>query len=180
MSIPSRCIYEILHDGLSESDHKLEAAARLYEIFSRSEFLKSRAGYMLEDDYHKVLCKGGQWQILCMKANRPGPKYTHLEPRNSGYQVPSSWLQGTSQIPNDPITIGTHQLPDDTPYTAPPLREYQPLPVSPFKLSLIDGTFKFPLRLKGNIWLIYLRSDKTATIFQATVSRTNSVKQGWH
>lgn len=61
VSIPSRHIYEILRDNLS--GHKLEAAARLYEIFSRDQCIKSSAGYMLEDGYHNVLCKGGQWEI---------------------------------------------------------------------------------------------------------------------
>jgi len=47
MSIPTRYLYEMVRDALS--DHTLEAAARLYEIFIRNRCTRANASHMLED-----------------------------------------------------------------------------------------------------------------------------------
>ena len=59
--------YRLLIDRLRGA--RQQAAARLYEIIISNPYTKSAAGYMLDGEYHGVLCKGGQWQISPMKAN---------------------------------------------------------------------------------------------------------------
>lgn len=119
---------------------------------------------------------------LCMKANRSGPKYTHWKGLDSSHATADSIKYLRLGYEGHPITIGTHQLPDNTPYTALLLREYQPL--SP--LSLIDGCYYYhrpssssPSDSEETLGsFIYEANNKTVTIFQVTVSRKNSVTQG--
>jgi len=75
-SFPTRYIYEKLRDSLS--NHKLEAVARLYEIYVRVPNTKANAGFMLEDAVNDVFFRGGEWSLVSMmKSNCTGPKYTH-------------------------------------------------------------------------------------------------------
>ena len=76
VAIPTRHIYQLLIDRLRGASRQ-QVAARLYEIIITNPYTKSAAGYMLDGEYHRVFCKGGQWQISPMKANKPSPKFTH-------------------------------------------------------------------------------------------------------
>ena len=76
VTIPTRHIYQLLIDRLHGASRQ-QVAARLYETIISYPYTKSAAGYMLDGEYHGVLCKGGQWQISPMKANKPSPKFTH-------------------------------------------------------------------------------------------------------
>ena len=57
-SFPTRYIYEKCRDSLS--NHKLEAAARLYDMCRRVRNPWANAGFMLEDAVSDVFFKGGE------------------------------------------------------------------------------------------------------------------------
>ena len=59
VTIPTRHIYQLLIDRLRGASRQ-QVAARLYEIIISNPYTKSAAGYMLDGEYHRVLCKGGQ------------------------------------------------------------------------------------------------------------------------
>ena len=169
VSIPTRYIYEILRNTLS--DRKLEAAARLYVMFIRTPFTRAGARYMLDDGYHDVLRKGGEWQIVRMVANRPGPKYTHW--REPGSTTDVEYFRVGYE--GHPITISMHPLSQDAIYQALPMRDYLPLS----QLTLADGYYRPSSGSEETLdSFIYEASNKTATIFQVTVSKKHSVKQG--
>jgi len=61
-TFPTRYVYEKFRDSLS--DHKLETAARLYNIFVRNPNTKVPAGFMLEDAVNDVFFRGGEWSLV--------------------------------------------------------------------------------------------------------------------
>jgi hypothetical protein len=73
--IPTRYLYERLKDALT--NHSLEAAARLYSMFLRNPKTRTPAAYMLDDAIRDLFYKGGEWPIVRLTANHPGPKFTH-------------------------------------------------------------------------------------------------------
>jgi hypothetical protein len=58
ITIPTRFIYEGIRDTLSKQ--KLADSARLYELFLSTPFTRGSAGYILEDNIHLLLSKGGE------------------------------------------------------------------------------------------------------------------------
>jgi hypothetical protein len=171
VTIPTRYIYDLLIER--RSVHKPEAAARLYSIFIWNRYTRSAAGYILNDGYHDVLCKGGQWRISSMKERNPSPKYTHWTFRAEEPDGPDLYLR--LGFEGHSITFSTCKLPDSTTYSALPMKEYVQLP----QLPLIDGYYRpsSPSAETLDSFIFEARS-KTATIFQATVAKKHSVKQG--
>lgn len=154
------------------SDCTLEAAARLYKMFLRIKYTRGSAGYMLDDGIHNVFCKGGEWQIVRMAANRPGPKYTHWKNPEAATDVEYLRLgyQGHS------ITTDMQPLPQDTKYEGLPHREY----ICISKLALVGGNYYRPSFGSEETLnaFIYEAATKTVTIFQTTASKSHSVKEG--
>ena len=137
VTIPTRHLFEMLQDALS--DRTLQAAANLYDLFVRTQFTRGSAGYLLDRQYHSILCKGGQWKLLRMISNRPGPKYTHWkgpaeseEPENISEYLCLGY-EGHA------ISIGT-QLPPANGYLPLRMKEY----LGSVSLTLIDGCYYYP------------------------------------
>ena len=168
VTIPTRHIYHLLMENCSDGLTR-QAASRLYEIFIRNR-TRSAVGYMLDENYHEVLCKGGQWRISSMKGSKPGPKFTHWTFQG---EEPDMYLR--LGFEGNLITFNTCQLPDSTTYSALPIIEY----AQGSHLSLTDGYYR-PSSPSAQTMdsFIYEASSKTATIFQATVETRPSVKEG--
>jgi len=171
VTIPTRHIFELLFE--KRADRRQEVAARLYSIFFQSPYTRAAAGYILDAEYHEVLCKGGQWKISSMKANKLGPKNTHWE-----FEEPDP-IHSTSYLrlgfDGHPVTFSMCPLPNNAVYSTLPKKEY----VQSSQLLLIDGYY-YPSSPSEETLdsFIYEASSKTATIFQATVGGKQSVKQG--
>ena len=169
-TFPTRYIYEKLRDKLS--NHKLEAVARLYDIFVRNPKTKVPAGFMLEDAVNDVFFRGGEWSLVnMMKSNRAGPKYTHWkDPKGptSPQYLHLGYMGRHIAIDTNPNPVGT---------------VYVPLPLVHFltgaQLQLKDGYY-YPSSRSQETFdaFIYESATTTATIFQVTTSKTHSVKEG--
>ena len=166
----TRYIYEKFRDRLS--NHKLEAAARLYDIFIRNPNTRVPAGFMLEDAVNDVFSRGGEWSLVpMMKSNRTGPKYTHWKNPNSPITPRYLHLGYLGHH----IAIDTTQHPVGTVYVALPLKCF--LPGGP--LQLVDGYYYPSSRFQETFdAFIYESGSKTATIFQVTAAKTHSIKEG--
>jgi hypothetical protein len=169
-SFPTRYIYEKLRDGLS--NHRLEAVARLYDMYVRVPNAKANAGFMLEDAVNDVFFRGGEWSLVnMMKSNRMGPKYTHWkDPKGSSSpQYLHLGYMGCQ------IAIDTNPNPVGTVYVPLPLVHF----LSGAQLQLKDGYY-CPSSCSQETFdaFIYESASKTATIFQVTTSSTRSVKEG--
>lgn len=172
VTIATRFLYELLRDALS--DRTLETAARLYNMFIRTRYTRSSAGYMLDDGIHNVFCKGGEWKIVRMVKHRPGPKYTHWKNPNPTTDTAVVEYLRVGHL-GHPVVISPQPLPKDTTYEHLPYHEY--LQLSNF--SLADGYYRPASGSEETLdAFIYDASNKTATIFQATVSKKHSVKEG--
>jgi hypothetical protein len=169
-TFPTRYVYEKFRDSLST--HKLEAVARLYDIFVRNPNTKVPAGFMLEDDVNDVFFRGGEWSLVpMMKSNRTGPKYTHWKDPN-GPITPQYLHLGYL---GHHIAIDTTPHPAGTVYVALPLKRF--LPGGP--LQLVDGYY-YPSSRSQETFdaFIYESASKTATVLQVTTAKTHSVKEG--
>jgi hypothetical protein len=168
-SFPTRYIYEKLRDSLS--NHKLEAIARLYDMYVRVPNAKANAGFMLEDAVNDVFFRGGEWNLVNMKSDRMGPKYTHWkDPKGltSPKYLHLGYLESHITIDTEPNPVGT---------------AYVPLPLVHFlsgeRLQLEDGYYCPSSRSQETFdAFIYESVSKTATVFQVTTSKTHSVKEG--
>jgi hypothetical protein len=165
----TRYVYEKFRDSFS--DHKLEAAARLYDIFVRNPNTKVPAGFMLEDAVNDVFFRGGEWSLVpMMKSNRTGQKYTHW--KNNGLKTLQYLHLGYL---GHHIAIDTTPHPVGTVYVALPLKSF--LPGGP--LQLVDGYYHHSSRFQETFdAFIYESASKTATVFQVTTAKTHSVKEG--
>ncbi|KAF8221560.1 hypothetical protein L208DRAFT_1414824 [Tricholoma matsutake] len=109
-TFPTRYIYEKLRDRLF--NHKLEAVARLYDIFVRN---KVPAGFMLEDAVNDVFFRGGEWSLVnMMKSNHMGPKYTHWkDPKGpiSPQYLHLGYMGRHIAIDTNPNPVGTVYVP---------------------------------------------------------------------
>ena len=153
VAIPTRYLYELLIKRFSGV--RQQAAARLYEVFMRNPYTKSAAGYMLDGEYHRVLCKGGQWQISPMKSsNKAGRKFTHWTFQGEEPDTSVTPLYLRLGFEGQIISFSTSKLSDDAMYSFLPPSE-----------ETLDS-------------FIYEATSKTATIFQATVAKLRSVKEG--
>ena len=169
-TFPTRYVYEKFRDSLSS--HKLEAAARLYDIFVRNPNTKVPAGFMLEDAVNDVFFRGGEWSLVpMMKSNRTGAKYTHW--KNPNGPITPQYLHLGSL--GHHIAIDTTPNPVGTVYVALPLKHF--LPGGP--LELADGYYYPSSRFQETFdAFIYESASKTATVFQVTTAKTHSVKEG--
>jgi hypothetical protein len=170
-TFPTRYVYEKFRDILSIQ--KLEAVARLYDIFVRIPNTKVPAGFMLEDAVNDVFPRGGEWSLIPMvKSNRTGPKYTHWKNPNDSitrqYYLHLGYLGHHIAIDTTPHPVGTV-------YMALPQKSF--LPGAP--LQLVDGYYHPSSRLQETFdAFIYESASKTATIFQVTTAKAHSVKEG--
>jgi hypothetical protein len=89
-------IYEKFLDRLSA--HKLEAAARLYDILVQNPNTKVPAGFMLEDAVNDVFYRGGVESCSLDEVKSCGSKIYSLEEsrRSDNLPISSSRLPGTS------------------------------------------------------------------------------------
>ena len=169
-SFPTRYIYEKLRDSLS--NHKLEAVARLYDMYVRVPNARANAGFMLEDAVNDVFFRGGEWSLVnMMKSKRTGPKYTHWkDPKGptSPQYLHLGYMGRHIAIDTNPNPVGT---------------VYVPLPLVHFlngaQLQLKDGYY-YPSSHSQETFdaFIYESASRTATVFQVTTSKTHSVKEG--
>ena len=169
-SFPTRYIYEKLRDSLSI--HKLEAVARLYDMYVRVPNARASAGFMLEDACNDVFFRGGEWSLVSMmKSNRTGPKYTHWkDPKDPTF--PKYLHLGYM---GRHIAIGSNPNPVGTVYVPLPLVHFLP----GAQLQLKDGYYYPSSRSQETFdGFIYDSASKTATVFQVTTSKTHSVKEG--
>jgi hypothetical protein len=65
VSIPTRYLYEMVRDALS--DRTLEAAARLYGIFIRNRCTRTSASHMLEDGIHNIFRRVASYPHSCKR-----------------------------------------------------------------------------------------------------------------
>jgi hypothetical protein len=151
----------------------LEAAARLYAMFVRNSISRSAAGYMLDDAVNDVFHKGGQWGIVRMTPNPPGPKFTHWK---NDLQTTTNREYLNLGYLGRHIAIASTRNPDETTYEALPLRYFLPGANKPLE----DGYYR-PSSGSQETFdaFIYESASKTATTIQATTTkRTHSVKRG--
>ena len=173
VAIPTRYLYELLIKRFSGA--RQQAAARLYEVFMRNPYTKSAAGYMLDGEYHRVLCKGGQWKFSPMKSsNKAGRKFTHWTFQGEEPDTSVTPLYLRLGFEGQTISFSTSKLSDDATYSVLPPEYY-----AKGSLPLEDGYY-CPMSPSEEILdsFIYEASSKTATIFQATVTKLHSVKEG--
>ncbi|KAF8344474.1 hypothetical protein F5887DRAFT_1159528, partial [Amanita rubescens] len=170
-TFPTRYVYEKFRDSLS--DHKLEAAARLYDIFIRNQNTKVPASFMLEDAVNDVFFRGGEWSLVpMMKSNCTGPKYTHQWKNPNGSITPQYLHLGYL---GHHIAIDTTPHPVGTVYVALPHKCFLP----GGSLQLVDGYYYPSSRFQETFDpFIYESASKTATVFQVTTAKTHSVKEG--
>ena len=166
----SRYVYQKLRDSLST--HKLEAAARLYDMLVRNRYTKVPAGFMLEDAVNDVFPRGGEWSLVPMiKSNRTGKKYTHWKNPN-GPITPQYLHLGCL---GHHIAINTTPHPVGTVHVALPLKYF----LLGELLRLVDGYYCPSSHAQETFdAFIYESASKTATIFQVTTAKTHSVKEG--
>ena len=169
-TFPTRYIYEKLRDRLF--NRKLEAVARLYDLFVRNPNTKFSAGFMLEDAVNDVFFRGGEWSLVnMMKSNRMGPKYTHWKDPKG----PTSPQYLHLGYMGRHVTIDTNPNPVGTVYVPLPLVHF----LTGAQLQLKDGYY-YPLSRSQETFdaFIYESATTTATVFQVTTSKTHSVKEG--
>ena len=169
-TFPTRYVYEKCRDSFSY--HKLEAAARLYDIFVQYQSTKVPAGFMLEDAVNDVFPRGGEWSLVpMMKSNGMGTKYTHWK-NPSGPITPQYLHLGYLE---HHIAIDTTPHPVGTVYAALPLKRF----LTDRPLELVDGYYRPSSRVQETFdAFIYESASKTATVFQVTTEKTHSVKEG--
>ena len=170
-TIPTRYIYEKVRNSLSM--HMLGAAARLYATLVRSPISRGTAGYMLDDAVNDTFHKGGQWEIVRMTPNRPGPKYTHWK---NDLETPANREYLNLGHLGRHITITSNRNPDQTTYKALPFRLFLPDATTPLE----DGYYR-PQSGSQETFdaFIYESASKTATTIQITTAKkTHSVKEG--
>jgi hypothetical protein len=169
-SFPTRYIYEKLRDSLS--NHKLEAVARLYEMYVRVPNAKNSAGFMLEDAVNDVFFRGGEWSLVSMtKSTCTGTKYTHWKALKSL----TSPLYLHLGYMGRHIAIDTNLNPVGSMYRALPLVHF----LNGAQLQSKDGYYHPSSRSQETFdAFIYESASKTATIFQVTTSRPHTVKEG--
>ena len=169
-SFPTRYLYEKLRDSLS--DHKLEAVARLYDMYVRVPNTRGTAGPLLEDAVNDVFPRGGEWNLVSMtKSNRTGTKFIHWK-APTGATTPRYLHFGHM---GHCIAICTQPNPVGT--------VYEPLPLISFlpgaQLSLKDGFYCPTSRCQETFdAFVYESGSKLATVFQVTTAQTHSVKEG--
>ena len=166
----SRYLYEKFRDRLS--NHKLEAAARLYDMLVRNQITKGPAGFMLEDAVNLIFPRGGEWCLVPMtKSSRKGPKYTHW--KNPVGPITPQYLH--LGYPGQHISIDIDRHPDETVYAALPLIFFLPGE----RLDLVDGYYCPSSHVQETFdAFIYEFASKTATVIQVTTAKTHSVKEG--
>jgi hypothetical protein len=169
-SFPSRYIFKKLLDSLS--DRRLEALARLYKVYRRVPNARGNVGFILEDAVNDVFFRGGEWSLVSMmRSNRMGPKYTYWKD-SKGPTSPQYLHLGY---------MGRHISIDTDPNPAGSV--YVPLPLIHFlsgaQLQLKDGYY-YPSVCSQETFdaFIYELASKTATVFQVTTSKKDSVKEG--
>lgn len=169
-SFPTRYIYEKLRDSLS--NRKLEAVARLYDMYIRVPNARANAGFMLEDAVNDVFFRGGEWSLVnMMKSNRTCPKYTHWKDPKG----PTSPQYLHLGYMGSHIAISTKPNPVGSVYVPLPLVHF----LSSARLQLKDGYYYPSFRSQETFdAFIYESASKTATVFQVTTSNTHSVKEG--
>ena len=168
VSIPSRYLYEKLRNAPT-----LEAAASLYAMFVRSPVSRRAAGYMLDDAVNDIFHRGGQWEIVRMTPNRPGPKFTHWK---NNLETPTNREYLNLGYLGHHIAVTSNRNPDKTTYEALPLRYFLPGATQPLE----DGYY-CPSSGSQETFdaFIYESASKTATTIQIiTAKRTYSVKEG--
>jgi hypothetical protein len=171
-TFPTRYIYEQFRDSLST--HKLEAVARLYDIFVRNPNTKVPAGFMLEDAVNDVFFRGGEWSLVpLIRSNLKGSKYTHWKAPNPDDPTTPKYLH--LGYAGQHIAIDAAPYPVGTAYVALPLKHF--LPGGP--LQLVDGYY-YPSSRSQETFdaFIYESASKTATVLQVTTAKSHSVKEG--
>jgi len=171
LTFPTRYVYEKFRDRFST--HKLEAAARLYEVFVRNPETRVPAGFMLEDAANAVFPRGGEWSLVpMMRSGRTSSKNTHW--KNPNNSITPQYLHLGY--------LGHHIAIDTTPH--PDGTVYQPLPLKCFlpgdRLQLKNGYYYPSSRSQQETFdaFIYESASKTATVFQVTTSPSHTVKEG--
>ena len=166
--IPTRYLYEKLRDALV--NRSLEAGARLYSMFLRYPKTRTAAAYMLDDAIHDLFYKGGEWPVVRLTPNRPGPKFTHWKTPEA--KTNPEYLRIGYQ--GRPITIAPDQLSNNVKCDALPLTAF----LHGAKLTLVDGYYCPSCITEETLdAFIYDAASKTATIFQATVWPKYSIKE---
>jgi hypothetical protein len=142
-------------------------------MFVRNLNSRSTAGYMLDDAVNEAFYRGGQWEIVPMKANPPGPKFTHWKPN---LETPTNCVYLNLGYSGHHISITSTPNPAETTYEALPLKCFLPDATTPLE----DGYY-CPSSGSQETFdaFIYKSASKTATTIQVTtLNRKHSVKEG--
>jgi hypothetical protein len=160
-SIPTRYIYELIQDRISQN--RLEAASQLYDLFLQHPKTMASAGYALGDAIHDLLSRGGYWEILPLsKSRRKGSKNTH-------------WKTHSSPTENAHLFLG-HREGISTISTTPPQGEFTPqeLEMIPFRSNIkaLRSGYYFPESPNQDTIdaFIYNTTTTCAMLFQSTTS----------
>jgi hypothetical protein len=86
LDIPTTYVYEKLRDSLSTN--KLEAMASLYDMFVKLPITRNNVGYMWRDAIGSMFHLGGEWKVVPLKQNAPGPKFAHWQGTTSEEEIP--------------------------------------------------------------------------------------------
>jgi hypothetical protein len=129
---------------------------------------------MLDDVVNDVFHRGGQWEIVRMTPNHPGPKFTHWK---NDLKAPTNREYLNLGYLGRHIAITSTRNPDKTTYEALPLKYLLPGSTQPLE----DGYY-LPYSGSQETFdaFIYESASKTATTIHVTTTakRTHSVKEG--
>ena len=167
VNIPTYFIYQRLREHL-DNNHTAEAAARLFDLFVRNKKTKASAGYLLDDAIHGIFPEGGVWRVTRMKANPPGPKFTHWKKDDTAsheYLHIGCYGKTVSILAESTCPVGMHRA----------LPRFEFLDTKTFRLSTGYYCPSSSCRATMDAF-IYDEESKTATVIQAPTPETHGVK----
>jgi hypothetical protein len=123
---------------------------------------RGAAGFPLEDRINDVFPRGGQWEIQALKANPPGPKFTHWK---NDTNAPIQYLHFGYQ--GELITIHEHPLGDSATFKQLPVISYKPGTT----INLIDAYYVPNHRNQATMdAFLFESAPKIGTVIQTTTS----------
>ncbi|KDQ10896.1 hypothetical protein BOTBODRAFT_177780 [Botryobasidium botryosum FD-172 SS1] len=171
--VPSRYIFELIHNALDISTH--HQAAGLYNFLAKFPQTRATAGYLLEHYFHQIIIKGGEWEVRSLAHTDTGPKNVVWSATDDRPSVPAIEYLHLGCI----SPLRSFILVSDNPLENMAYRSFEVRVFDPYdrQLQLDDGYYyrpnpDFPATFDG---FVYTSHTQTATLFQATVSPDHSM-----